>query len=740
MDIINDTPFGFGCIPGRIPFPGHSLTLMVKGTFDISNGKIPEPSKEQLFPTGDEFYEDDEEMLGAPRYESDFAYFKPKADLFLVGHCKAPRGSKASARQVTFGVGNINKSLVVYGDRHWKTGIAGVLSSDPLPFSQMSLRYENSYGGKGFLKNPVGKGYTKTTGDSGDEARYLPNIMRPGEHFTTPFSKLEPAGFGPIGREWPQRKDKIGTYKKKYLKTMWPWFAEDFDWGYFNAAPPTQQTDYLHGDEPLFLENLIDDQESFESKLPGIHIRCFINKIPENKAGRELFSEVTMNLDTLWIDTDAKKLVLVWRGWSNVLSEEFEEINHIYIASEPLSGKTPQTVPYYEGLFHQCLKEEEENWEEAEPEEAPPVDDSDTDKLIAEAEAGVKANLIKAGLDPDNLPEPSKEDKEKEKKMLKEIGYEEWFDQSLQITRKSVIDAADIDKNLSETHMADLDLSDLDLSGFNFKGAILAGANLSGCDLTHAIFEEAVLAGANLSKAHLNNTNLENADLTASRTQETDFTKANLKGAIFDNSEMEKCKFDKADASDASFMEANLSFASFHQSTLNGADLSYSTLNNASFIKASMVEASLEGAQAKGVILDHADITELRAAERADFSDGSFIEVSGKESIWEAANLTGTNFSFAKIEGANFTKAILDGACLRASELKSARFLRASIQNADLIQINGYEASFEKADLSGSDMRGANLFGAEFLDATVKNTQFESANLKMTKLANHGSN
>ncbi len=738
MDIINDTPLGFGCIPGRIPFPGHSLTLIVKGTFDISNSKV-EISEEQLFPTGDEFYEDDEEMLGGPRYGSDFAYFKPKADLSLVGHCKAPHGTMASARQVTFGVGNIRQSLVVYGDRHWKSGITGVLASDPVPFERIPLRYENSYGGKGYLKNPVGKGYTKSTDDAGDSTRYLPNIMRHGEQFTTPFSKLEPAGFGTIGREWQQRKDKIGTYKKEYLKTMWPWFAKDFDYGYFNAAPTELQTGYLNGDESLLLENLIEDQESFQSKLPGIRIRCFINKISESGEGRELFSEVSMNLDTLWIDADEKKLVLVWRGWANVLSEEFEEINHIFIVSEPLVEEKPQTVPFYEDLLHRRLKEEEENWEEAEPEEAkPPVDDSDTDKLIAEAEASTRANLIKAGIDPDNLPEPGKADKEKEKQVLKELGYDEWIEKTPQITRKTVMDTADIDKNLSTAFMGDLDLSELDLSEFNFKGAILTGANLSGCNLTNANFEEAVLSGADLSRACLKNSNLENADFTGSKIQGTDFTKANLKNAIFDNCKMEKSRFDEADASDASFMEANLSFAGFNQSILKGADLSYSTLDSATFIKAKMAEASLEGTQAKGVVLDHADITELRASESADFSDSSFIQVSGKESIWEEANLTGANFSFAKLEGANFTKATLDGSCLRASELKTARFLRASLNNADLIQVNCLEGSFEKADLSNADMRGANLYGAEFLDAKIKNTKFEKANLKMTKLADHG--
>jgi hypothetical protein len=285
VDIFNDTPFSFGFNAGRMPFPGHSLTLIVKGTFDlVPDGEVT-LSEEQQLPTGDEFYEDDEEMQGGPRYASDFAYFKPRADLSLSGHCHASKGTLAPARRVTFQVGAVVHSLIVYGDRHW----IGPVATDPEPFSKIPLRYDYSYGGKGYKKNPIGRGYAKTKDENGGVKRYLPNIMQPGEQMSTPISRLEPVGFGPIHREWDQRKSMLGSYKGKYLKTRWPWFAENMDWRYFNAAPDGLQTEFLRGDEALYFENLHPEIQNYRSKLPGLKTRCFVNCDASDSAGPDNF-------------------------------------------------------------------------------------------------------------------------------------------------------------------------------------------------------------------------------------------------------------------------------------------------------------------------------------------------------------------------------------------------------------------------------------------------------------------
>ena len=731
MEIINETPFSLGYIAGRIPFPGHSLTLIIKATFDLVADGVVTVSKEQLDATGDEFYDDDEEMQGGPRYASDFAYSKPLADLSLVGHCHAPKGTLTPARRVTFQVGDVVRSLTVYGDRHWM----GPVATDPEPFSKIELRYDYSYGGKGFKKNPTGRGYAKTEDDDGGTRRYLPNIMQPGEQMATPFSRLESAGFGPIHREWVQRKSKLGSYKGKYLKTRWPWFAEDMDWRYFNAAPDGLQTEYLKGNEVLYFENLHPQHQDYRSQLAGLKTRCFVNCSGSDSTDKGQFSEVAMNLDTLWVDMDQEKVVLVWRGWTSVISEEFEEIQHILIAAEPVKEKS-ETPFYYEALLHQRLREEEELWEEMEPPEEPePEIDDDTDKLIVEAEVSYRKAMTDAGMDPDNPPQPSKEDERKEEKILKELGVDQWSNPVPEMTRERVIAQFDATRDISGLNLAGLDLSGIDFSGGNLQETVFTNADIAGAIFNDANLTGAVLANANLSDACFRQADLTDADFSMADCARIDLSKATMKDAVFDKARLNHARIEGADAGGASFIEADLTHASVGRSDLSGADLSACNLTHADLSGANLAEASVEGAQGPGVVMDGADLTELRASEQCNFSGGSFKKVSARESIWESADLSGSDFSFAKMEGASFANANLTGARLRAADIKNSRFEKAILKEADLVLVNGLENSFEKADLSFCDCRRANFYGSEFLNAIVDGVQFDGANLKMTKLA-----
>ena len=99
--------------PGR-----YILTPIVKGTFELCQDAVAEPAVTQLFPTGDEPYADDAESTGSPRYSSDFARYKPRADLLVVGTCHPPGGPVPSCT-VGFQVGQRGKTLRVWGNRSW---------------------------------------------------------------------------------------------------------------------------------------------------------------------------------------------------------------------------------------------------------------------------------------------------------------------------------------------------------------------------------------------------------------------------------------------------------------------------------------------------------------------------------------------------------------------------------------------------------------------------------------------
>jgi len=107
VNIINETPFPFVPLVGKVVYPKDTITLIVKGTFELKQDAPVEAvcAEDQLLPTGDLYYDGDPQ--NSVRYESDFAYFKPKADVMVVGHCHVPNGEFAEASSVAFQVGSI---------------------------------------------------------------------------------------------------------------------------------------------------------------------------------------------------------------------------------------------------------------------------------------------------------------------------------------------------------------------------------------------------------------------------------------------------------------------------------------------------------------------------------------------------------------------------------------------------------------------------------------------------------
>ena len=739
MEIINESPFEMAYIPGRLPFPGHSLTLIVKGTFDLSPGKTATPAEEQLYPTGDEFYKEDEEMLGGPRYASDFAYFKPAADLLLNGKCHAPAGEQHLARKVSFQVGDHAKTLMVTGNRTWKRGLIGCTPSTPEPFTAIDLKYQNSFGGPGYAENPVGKGFGKRKNENGKKVRPLPNITHLTDTLSTSRTRLEPAGFGPLAQTWKQRRACLGTYKGKYLKKYWPWFPVDFDWHYFNAAPADMQVEgYLAGDEKLSFTNLHPHHGQYEAGLPELRIRCFVNKRINDPGPAALqFKEVNMRLDTLWADMNSETLVLVWRGWCEVLSEQFDDIEHLFIVSELLKDPL-KPVEYYRESLDKRLREMEKGGvdelpeEPDQPGETEKVDDVETE--IAKAEQESRKQLIAAGIDPDNLPEQSEEDKKKEDALLKELGFEPEKSES-SLTRELVHERFKRRESFAGEDLSGLDLSGLAFAGIDLRGCILAhtifkNSDLSGADLSSANFSHADLTAANLQKASLHE-----ADFTEAVLEGVDLSKADLEGAVFEKARMQKARLDDVKAIGADFSRADLSDALLTDSIFAKADFSEALLQSADFSRSDLKETSVEGACGPDIRMDEADLTELRASEGCNFSNGSFRKVHADESIWENAELNGADFSFACMEGADFTSASLEGANFAAADMKLTRFPRANLKGAKVVSANLFEGSFEKADLTGTDLRGSNLYAAEFLEAHLEETLLEFANIKMTNLA-----
>ena len=279
-------------------------------------------------------------------------------------------------------------------------------------------------------------------------------------------------------------------------------------------------------------------------------------------------------------------------------------------------------------------------------------------------------------------------------------------------------------RDLTGVDLAGLDLRGVDLSSAFLEGASLAGANLSGVDLTRAVLARADLSGAdltgarlagcNLGQASLNDAKVGGADLTRAVLAGADLSRASFRGARLHGVDLEEAIFDDTD-----FGEVAATSLTFLRSDLRGLKLAGASLVKCNFIEvdlrgvdltgADLSSATLVTADAAGALLRGATLTKLRAVQGSSFERADFTGA-----LLERANLRGT-----KLAGCDFSGARLTGADLSACDLRGARFDRAI----------GHEARFTRADLSQASLVDAHLMLA-FLDrARVRGASFLGANL-----------
>jgi hypothetical protein len=300
----------------------------------------------------------------AVRYESDFVPYKPRADLLCAGKACAPRGLPVQECLVRFGVGTKLKTIRVFGNRRWVPGLGGLTyrMTEPEPFKSILVSFENAYGGMDPVKpdphhaywpNPIGKGYSPK--GRGLENLALPNLEDPENPIRSWRDQPLPMSFGPVGRGWAPRFRRTGTYDKKWLKERSPNLPLDFDEGYYNCAPDDQQIKgYLRGDEEITVENMHPEHPLFRCRLPGVRVRSFVDR---KASGVYRLEEITMNLDTLWVDMEALQVVLVWRGRFSMPKGVGKAT--VLVVDEPLLDSPKQPESYRPKLDERAAEEDE---------------------------------------------------------------------------------------------------------------------------------------------------------------------------------------------------------------------------------------------------------------------------------------------------------------------------------------------------------------------------------------------
>ncbi len=319
LQLLNKTPFAakMALLPNEEGV--DSLYINLKATFNIA--KDWTLVDEQTLPVeADEYW--GEPAQSSIRYGSDFHLGKLASDIILSGHACAPGQKPVRQLDVELSVGQVKKSVRVFGDRQWQQGQA----TQPEPFTMMPMIYEKAFGGKHIeekqfissdVRNPVGCGYVGKRKVEEIEGLKLPNLEDPAQLIRSPQDSPVPACFGCVAPHWEPRASLAGTYDEQWETQRAPYLPDDFDKRFFNVAHSDLiYPGYLQGGENVTITNM-RAEGNLNFKLP------LIKPVLKIVSGG-LHKTPGFNLETLLIEPDHMQLSMLWKASMTCDKKQFE--------------------------------------------------------------------------------------------------------------------------------------------------------------------------------------------------------------------------------------------------------------------------------------------------------------------------------------------------------------------------------------------------------------------------------
>ncbi len=709
VTLVDDSGFAAGTLPWTPDPATVQRAVLVKGTFDVpaAGGRVT-PSSEQeglhgdLFATAANGESADGAGAGAELDRaSDFAPFKPEADLLLRGTAHAAPGHATAL--VTFTVGSHRARVVALPPRAFgKDGVPRPTG----PFVPVPLRWAHAFGGPEHAPNPAGTGAAAGTPP--------PLLEDPDRLMRTRADRPRPAALAPISPSWEARRTLTGTFDSAWQRHRWPCFPDDFDPTYFQSAPAELRRPHLDGDEAFRADSVRPGGGAVSGELPSLRPRAFVERDGEPTA------EVPLRLDTFVLDADAMRVTLVWRGLFDlghrtarvtVLRDDlhaprpFEEIATLLCArrAEGLAAPGVKPVPPARSYaLADALRVRRP------PAAALRGTSAATGLALA---LGVGTGVFGAAFGkPEPPPAPPPPSREEVEAML----------------------AAG--KDLRTVDLSGADLAGIDLAGRDLRGALLASANLTGARLASADLTGANLSGIRAASSCWDGADLTRADLTSAQLPSATLLHAKLERTKLADVRLDAARLDAAEGEGASFVRASLLRAHAPGAKLPKADFSKAAAAGAVLRGAVLDDAKLLDTEAPGAVFDEASLLDARF-EKANLAGASFTAAAAAGAVFEQADLTAAVLRKAHLDGAVFAGATLARADLRGVLARGAVFRRADLTAARLDGADLMRATFEGADLRRATVTGANLYQAETWLASTEQADLTGAFLAGTKLA-----
>ncbi|MFS8070481.1 MAG: DUF2169 domain-containing protein, partial [Byssovorax sp.] len=155
-------------------------------------------------------------------------------------------------------------------------------------------------------------------------------------------------GFGPCDPTAPEHLAKAGTYDEAWQKEEAPRLPRDFDFAFYNLAPPDQQRDEpFEGGLAFALENMHPDAPVLEGRLPRLLARVFVTL-----QGGEL-REVPMRLETVQLFPGAARTLVLFRGVTAITEDDASDVRELIAACEAIGA--PRPVEHYRAVLAERL-------------------------------------------------------------------------------------------------------------------------------------------------------------------------------------------------------------------------------------------------------------------------------------------------------------------------------------------------------------------------------------------------